>query len=39
MHTSYCLHASGIPTSSDIHRDTLVFTFRPSVTLKVGWPD
>jgi hypothetical protein len=39
MHTSYCLHASGIPTSPDLHRDTLVFTFRPSVTLNVGWPD
>lgn len=39
MHTSYCLHASGIPASPDIHRDTLVFTFRPSIDFSVAWPE
>jgi len=39
MHTSYCLHASGIPASPDIHRDTLVFTFRPSPRFSVAWPE
>jgi hypothetical protein len=39
MHTSYCLHASGIPASPDIHRDTLCFTFRPSPRMSLTWPD
>ena len=39
MHTSYCLHASGVPASPDSHRDTLVFTFRPSTRLSVAWPE
>jgi hypothetical protein len=39
MHTSYCLHASGIPATPEMHRDTLVFTFRPSVDLSLNWPN
>ena len=37
IHTSFCLHASGVPASPDLHRDTLCFTFRPSSALQVTW--
>jgi hypothetical protein len=38
IHTSYCLHASGVPASPDLIRDTLCFTFRPSAEMNLAWP-